>query len=72
MCSLSKDNFCCDKNPLLNSELDHIVVNKLHLMLRVTEILTENIISECLNWGKDDDLNQKEGRATRPSFKNAC
>ena len=69
MCSLSKDNFCCDKKALLNIELDHIVVDELHLMLRVTDILTENIISECLNWDKDDDL--KERRTTRPSFKNA-
>ena len=61
MCSYSKDNYCCDKKPLLNIELDHIVVDELHLMLRVTDILTENIITECLNWDKDDDLNRKKG-----------
>lgn len=29
-------------------------------MLRVTDILTDNIITECLNWDKDDDLNRKK------------
>ena len=61
MSSYSKDNYCCDKKPLLNIELDHIVVDELHLMLRVTDILTENIITECLNWDKHDDLNRKKG-----------
>ena len=61
MSSHSKDNYCCEKKPLLNIELDHIVVDELHLMLRVTDILTDNIITECLNWDKDDDLNRKKG-----------
>lgn len=45
---------------MFNIELDHIVVDELHLMLRVTDILTDNIITECLNWDKDDDLNRKK------------
>jgi len=61
MSSQSKGNFCCDKKPLLNIELDHIVVGELHLMLRVTDILMKNLINECLNCDKDDDLNRKKG-----------
>lgn len=56
--SHSEDN-SCDKKPLLNIELNHVVVDELHLMLRITGILTENIITECLNWDQDNDLNQK-------------
>ena len=61
MCTKSKDNYCCDMRPILNIELDHIVVDELHLMLRVTDILTENLISECLDWDKEDDLDRKRG-----------
>lgn len=61
MCSQSKDNFCCDKKPFLNIELDHIVVDELHLMLRVTDILLENIVIEHLDWDVDDDVNKKKG-----------
>ena len=61
MCSQSKDNFCCDKKPFLNIELDHIVVDELHLMLRVTDILLENIVIEHLDWDVDDDINKNKG-----------
>ena len=57
--SHSEDNSCCDKKPLLNIELNHVVVDELHLMLRITGILTENIITECLNWDQDNDFNKK-------------
>ena len=42
----SKDNYCCDKQPLLKIPLDHIVVDELHLMLHVTVILIENLDRE--------------------------
>jgi len=47
MSTTTKDNYCCDKQPLLNISLDHIVVDALHLVLRVTDILIENLVNEC-------------------------
>lgn len=61
MSSKCKDNFCCDKKPLLNIKLDHIVVDELHLMLRVTDILTENLVTGCLDWDEEDEMNRKRG-----------
>ena len=63
MSTTSKDNYCCDKQPLLNIPLDHIVVEELHFMLRVTNILIENLVNECLDWDCEDDLGQKKGEA---------
>ena len=57
----SKDSYCCDKQPLLNIPLDHIVVDELHLMLRVTNILIENLVNECLDWDREDDLDKIKG-----------
>ena len=63
MAKKSKENYCCDKQPLLIFHFHiHIVEDELHLMLRVTDILTENLICECIDWDKDDDLDNKRGK----------
>lgn len=36
--------FCCDKVPLLQIALDHIIPDELHLMLRVTDVMIEALI----------------------------
>ena len=36
----------CKHQPLLNIELHHIVVDILHLMLRITDILIRNLITK--------------------------
>lgn len=61
MCTKSKDNYCCDRKSLLIIEIDHIVVDEPHLMLRVTDILTENLTSECLDWDKEDNFDRERG-----------
>ncbi len=61
MSKKSTDNFCCQHQPLLNIELDHVVPDELHLLLRVTDILTENLIQECLDWDKEDELDRCRG-----------
>ena len=33
----SKDDYGCCKEPLLDIELDHIIVDELHLLLRITD-----------------------------------
>ena len=48
MCTKSKENYCCQHPPLFNTDLDHM----LYLLLCVTNILTENLVLECVNWDK--------------------
>ena len=50
MSKKSRDNYGCCREPLLNIELDHIVVDELHLLLRITDILTANLITEVIDW----------------------
>lgn len=38
-------DLCCDRPPLLNIKLNHIIPDELHLMLRVTDVLIEAIIN---------------------------
>ena len=39
-------------------------------MLRVTDILIENLVNECLDWDREDDLNKKKGEAKGAHLKN--
>ena len=44
----SGKNYCCCHKPLLVISLDHIILDELHLMLRITDILTENLIEDAM------------------------
>ena len=37
MSKKSKDDYGCCKEPLLDIELDHVIVDELHLLLRITD-----------------------------------
>lgn len=50
----SKKNFCSVHPPLLDIPLDHIILDELHLLLRVTDVLTRNIIDEMIEWDDED------------------
>ena len=58
MSKSTHDNYCCSKYPLLNIELDHIIVDELHLLLRITDVLTTNLIDEVLTWDQEDDFDK--------------
>jgi len=57
-----KDNYGCCQEPLLNIELDHIVVDELHLLLRITDILTANLITEVIEWDIEEYLENKKNK----------
>ena len=44
------ENYCCCHEPLLNIPLDHIILDELHVMLRVTDILLEKLIEDAMQW----------------------
>ena len=50
MSTKSQDNYCCNHYPLLDIELDHVIVDELHLLLRITDVLTSNLVDEVLTW----------------------
>ena len=56
-----RENFCCEHEPLLNIELDHVILDELHLLLRVVDVLLNNLLEDVLQWDKKDDLNKKRG-----------
>lgn len=44
--------FSSIKNPLLDLELDHIIPDELHLMLRVTDVLIKALIETAMTYDK--------------------
>ena len=42
-------NFGCIHPPLIHIDLNHIVIDELHLMMRVVDVLLRNIIEETVN-----------------------
>ena len=56
--SSSSKQFSCIRKPLFTIELDDIIPDELHLMLRITDKLTENLIREVME--KDSKARNKE------------
>ena len=50
------ENYCCVHQPLLNIPLDHIILDELHLMLRVTDVLIGNLIEDVMQWDEKENL----------------
>ena len=47
-----KGKYSCDNEPLFKIDLDHVVLYELHLLLRVMDVLLNNIIHEVICWDK--------------------
>lgn len=43
-----KNQYCCKRVPLLKLDLDHVVPDELHLLLRITDVLLRNLISTAV------------------------
>ena len=41
--------YCCTHEPLLNIELDHVILDELHLLLRIVGVLLGNLLEEVIN-----------------------
>ena len=50
---------------LFNIELDQIILDELHLMMRVTDRLTENLITEVMERDSETDMSKKRGEKKR-------
>lgn len=55
-CYHSNKTYSCCKHPLFNIELDHIVLDELHLMLRITDTQLENLVMEVMDHDSHNDV----------------
>jgi hypothetical protein len=57
----TESNYCVCRPPLIKIELDHVILDELHLMLRVTDRMTDNLIREVMERDMKSDFNKKRG-----------
>lgn len=55
----NKHKFCCIRPPLFNIELNNVILDELHLLLRISDRLTENLFSEVMARYGDSDFLKK-------------
>ncbi len=60
---LQSKSFSCINEPLIDIPLDHVVPDELHLFLRVTDRLLENVINEVEERDAIADFNKKNGQS---------
>ena len=42
----TQDKYSCEHEPLLKIELVHVVLDELHLLLRITDVLINNLVKQ--------------------------
>lgn len=50
--------FSCQFQPLLDIKLENVVIDELHLMLRITDVLTKSLINEALEWDVKENMSK--------------
>ena len=61
LCRCKSSNFGCINPTLINIDLDHVVPDELHLLLRVTDRMLQNV-DEILEKDAIDDFNKPRGQ----------
>jgi len=50
-----KQNYHCEYTPVVTIELDHVILDELHLLLKILDVLIENLIQDALEWDKKEN-----------------
>ena len=65
-----KGNLCNIHTPLINIELDHVIPDELHMMLRVTDTLLEALITTATAYDRQQHhIAQRSRRKRLPAYK---
>ena len=58
----TQEKYSCKHEPLLKVELDHVVLHELHvhLLLRVMDVLINNLVKEAVEWDKKENFNKRK------------
>ena len=58
---VSEQKFCFVETPLLKIPFDHIILDELHLLLRITDVFLSNLIEDAMEWDDKSDFLKKKG-----------
>jgi hypothetical protein len=57
--SKKSNDFGCIHPPLLSIDLNHVVVDKLHLLMRIVDVLLRDIIEDSVRLDQKENLWKK-------------
>ena len=60
----------CEHETLLKIELNHVVLDELHLLLCIMDVLINNLVPETLEWDKKENLNKRKANQNNVHLKN--
>ena len=53
----TQDRYSFENIPLLEIDLDHhVILDELHLLLRIMDVLINNIVKEVIQWDMKENL----------------
>lgn len=52
----TQDRYPCENTPLLEVDLDHIILDGLQLLLRIMPVLISNMVKEVNQWDMKENL----------------
>ena len=56
----TQDRYSFENIPLLEIDLDHhVILDELHLLLRIMDVLINNIVKEVIQWDMKENLKKK-------------
>ena len=55
--------------PLLHI-LDHVILDELHLLLRILDVLIENLVHDALEWDHKENWDKRKGQQKNEHLKN--
>lgn len=56
-----KREYCCVNQPLFNIQLDHVVLDELHLLLCITDVLLSNLLDDAMERDEKEDTLKARG-----------
>lgn len=64
------EKYSCEHEPLLKIELDHVVLDELHLLLRIMDVLINNLVRGTVEWDKKENFNKRKANQKNTHLKN--
>ena len=65
-----ENKYCCDHEPLIHIELDHVVLDELHLLLRILDVLIEHLVRDALDWDRRENWDKRKGQQKKEHLNN--
>jgi len=62
----------CKEQPLFTIQIDHVIVDELHLLLRITDRLEAGLIYQVLDWDEVSLILTRTVNAVSSTIKDPC